>query len=165
MEFRPANADELDAVFMMGYDTWSEGLAPEKYLLDCRDSAKYNSAAWYVLADGSTPVASLLIHSFAPWGARIVKGIGSVATQPELRGKGYGHSIVSSAVAELTQNQNTGIVFLYSDIRPDFYVRHGFVALPAEYQSAPKSTAMVLMLPHFDRSIIDEYRDRVPKYF
>lgn len=165
MEYRPANEDEHDAVYMMGYDAWSDGQSVEEYLRGCRSSKKYKSGRWFVLSDDGVPRASLLIHSFEPWGTRIVRGIGSVATHPAFRRRGYGHGIMAAAIADLTKRENAGIVFLYSDISPDFYVRDGFVTLPGAYQTARDSLAMVMMLPRYDESIIEEYQDRIPKYF
>jgi len=165
MEYRPAYEKEYDTIYMMGYDTWSEGHSVEEYLSICRNSKKYKSGRWFVLSEDGILRASLLIHSFELWGNRVVRGIGSVATQPEFREKGYGHKIVDSAVTDLTGRENTSIIFLYSDIRPDFYMKHSFVALPAAYQTARNSLLMALMLPLYDESIIEEYRDKIPKYF
>ncbi len=165
MEYRPSREKEQDTIFMMGYDAWSEGQTVEEYLRRCRNSKKYKSGLWFVLSEENTIFASLLIHSFGVWGTRVICGIGSVATQPELRRKGYGHLIVAEAVTDLISRKDASIIFLYSDINPDFYARHGFVKLPVEYQTSRNSTLMALMLPGYDQSIIEEYRDRVPGYF
>lgn len=165
MEYRPAYEKEYDTIYMMGYDTWSEGKSVEEYLSICRTSKKYKSGRWFILSEDSILKASLLIHSFNDWGTRVIRGIGSVATQPEFRQKGYGHKIVKESITDLTRRENTSIIFLYSDISPDFYMKHSFVTLPEAYQTARNSVLMALMLPRYDEAIIEEYRDQIPKYF
>jgi len=165
MEYRPAHKEEYDTIYMMGYDTWSEGQSVEKYLDICRNSKKYKSARWFVLSEDNILKSSLLIHSFDLWRNRVVRGIGSVATPPEFRRKGYGHKIVDTAINDLINRENASIIFLYSDIEADFYKKHYFVELPASYQTVSNSVLMVLMLPGYDEGIIKEYEKRIPKYF
>jgi predicted N-acetyltransferase YhbS len=165
MEYRPAGEHERDAACMMGYDTWSNGQSAADFLARCKSPDKHRSARWFVLSERGVLRASLLVHSFEPWGDRVVRGIGSVATAPEFRGHGYGRRLVAAAVADLTGRENASLVFLYSDIGPDFYARYGFAALPAACQPARASVAMVLMLPHYDETVIAKYADRVPEYF
>ena len=53
-------------------------------------------------------------------------GLGSVATPPELRGKGYASKLINMIKNELLQNQNNTALFLHSDIDKTFYRRLGF---------------------------------------
>lgn len=165
MEYRQAYEKEYDPIYMMGYDAWSEGKSVEEYLHECRTSKKYKSGRWFVLSEDSILKASLLLHSFDSWGTRIIRGIGSVATQPEFRRKGYGHRIVDAAITDLINTEKAGIIFLYSDIRPEFYGYHGFIALPEKYQTVRNSVLMALIFPRYDESIIEEFQNRIPKYF
>ena len=43
MHLREAKVHELDAIYAIGFDAWSEGLSYEKYLSTCRDSKKYQA--------------------------------------------------------------------------------------------------------------------------
>lgn len=54
------------------------------------------------------------------------RGLGSVATPPELRGKGYASKLINMIKNELLQNQNNTVLFLHSDIDKTFYRRLGF---------------------------------------
>lgn len=41
--------ENMDAVYMMGFDVWSDGTAMDVYLQECRSSEKYKKGTWYVL--------------------------------------------------------------------------------------------------------------------
>ena len=86
-----------------------------------------------MLSEDNILKSSLLIHSFDLWGNRVVCGIGSVATPPEFRRRGYGHKIVDGAITDLTNREDSSIIFLYSNIGADFYNQHGFVTLPQRH--------------------------------
>ncbi len=165
MEYRSSNEEERDTIYMMGYDTWSDGLSVEAYLQNCRNSKKYKSGRWFVLAEDGVPRASLLVHAFPAWGTDVVRGIGSVATEAAFRRKGFGHAIVAAAMNDLVTRETTSIIFLYSDISPDFYARHGFVTLPSAYQLADDSLLIALMLPRYNEAIVEQYYDKLPQYF
>lgn len=155
----------MDAIYLMGFDAWSDGHPADEYLVGCRGSKKYQSGRWFVLCEGNTLRSCLLIHTFDPWGERVVRGLGSVATQPEFRRQGYGHLIVHNAVNDLVDRENTSVLFLYSDIGVNFYEKHGFRGMPAQYQTAQGSTLMVRMLPAYDAKVVEEFRAQIPRYF
>ncbi len=164
-EYRRPETHEMDEIYLMGYGAWSDGYPVEEYLAGCRSSKKYQSGRWFVLGHKNSLRAALLVHTFDSWGERIVRGIGSVATQPEFRRLGYGHTIMQSAVNDLVNKENASILFLYSDIGVTFYEQHGFRVMPARYQKAQGSTLMVLMLPEYDAKVVEEFRDQIPRYF
>ena len=155
----------MEAIYLMGFDAWSEGRAVEEYLSGCRDSKKYRSGCWYVLCDGAILRSALLVHTLPPWGERVVRGIGSVATAPEFRRQGFGRAIMAHAVDDLTAREQARVLLLYADIDTRFYERIGFRALPAEYQTAPGSTLMARMWPAYDVAVIARYRGAIPGYF
>jgi predicted GNAT family N-acyltransferase len=164
-EFRPARVQEMDEIYLMGYDAWSYGRPVEKYLAECRASKNYQSCRWFVLCDGAILRSSILIHTFDPWGEQLVRGIGSVATQLEFRRHGYGNIIVKSALSYLMREENPEIIFLYSDIGEAFYKRHGFLALATQYQTKQTATLMVRMLPEYDPTVVEQYKRNIPGYF
>jgi predicted GNAT family acetyltransferase len=49
------------------------------------------------------------------------RGLGSIATPPELRGKGYASKLINLVKDELFQDQNSKALFLHSDIDKEFY--------------------------------------------
>jgi N-acetylglutamate synthase-like GNAT family acetyltransferase len=129
---------------MMGYETWGGGDSVEDYLAGCRASTKYESGDWYVLEADGELVSSLMLFDGGfrlPAGCR---GIGSVATRPEFRGRGHASQLVAEAVSLCRQLDVPG-VYLHSDIDPDFYARLGFA--PVDVPAAkPGSVCMVNVL-------------------
>ncbi|WP_232696312.1 hypothetical protein [Brevibacillus daliensis] len=61
---RVATIKDMEAIYMMGYDVWGEGMPIEKYVRSCHTSAKYKRGMWYVLEDTETEelVSSLIVH-------------------------------------------------------------------------------------------------------
>ena len=155
----------MDTIYLMGYDVWSDGLPVEKYLEGCRKSKKYQSGRWFVLCQADALRSSLLVHTFDSWGERIVRGIGSVATQPAFRRQGHGHTIVQNAMNDLVTREKASVLFLYSDIGVAFYQQHGFRVMPARYQTAQGSTLMTLMFPEYNATVLEECREKLPQYF
>ena len=89
--FRQAAQDDLDAVYMMGFDVWADGNSAAKYLEGCRASPKYKAGTWYVLEQKNVLVSSLIVYRLGP--ARF--GIGSIATPNHLRKMGYASDLIS----------------------------------------------------------------------
>ena len=164
-EYRRAEVYEIDAIYLMGFDVWSDGRPVEEFLSRCRESKKYQSGRRFLLREGAVLRSALLVHSFASWGDRVVRGIGSVAASPELRRQGYGHSVVAHAVDDLTARENARVLLPYSDIGRRFYERHGFRALPADGQTVPGSVPMLRMLPEYAARVLARYRREIPGYF
>ena len=165
IEYRAAQAHEMELIYQMGYDVWSGGQELSQYMAGCRSSKKYQSNRWFVLCKKGIVRSAHLIHTFDSWCDRVVLGIGSVATLPEYRRKGYGHAIMEHACADLTGREKANVVFLYSDIGPRFYKPHGFQSLAEKYQTTKNSTLMALMLPSYDASVIEQFHERIPEYF
>ena len=163
--YRAAHADEMERVYIMGYDAWGEGKLVEDYLDECRKSSKYRLGSWFVLNVRTALVASLIVYSFEDWGDSLVRGIGSVAADPSFRKMGYGHQIVRSATNRLIERDGVRVIFLYSDIGSSFYEDVGYLPLSTPYQKTSGSTLMARMHPALDESLMEKYRDRIPKYF
>lgn len=139
MQVRKALPEEYDDIFRMGFDAWGEGQSLEVYLAGCRQSPKYQRGCWYVLADDEDRICSSLIrYALAPG----VCGIGSIATPPRLRNKGYASELISDAL-KLFESEGFKVAFLFSDIESRFYERFGFVVLPKRHQHYKDSVCMV----------------------
>lgn len=155
---REPTASEFDAIYKMGFDVWSDGNTLDEYLYDCRDSVKYRQGRWTVLEKNGILVSSLLIHSFG----NNIFGIGSIATSPTHRKFGHASKLIEAVLKNLQEQQNAKLIYLYSDINPEFYQRFGFVQLPNEQQQYSTSTCMALMLKGFE---FDFKQLNPPKYF
>ena len=136
---RKAHLHELDQIFMMGFDVWSTG-SMEEYIAICHSSRKYQQGCWYVLENNhGTLMSSLIVYKLG-----INKyGIGSIATPKELRGKGLASKLISDVIQKIEQESQDAVIFLYSDIHPEFYERFNFIRLPMSAQRYGKTTCMV----------------------
>lgn len=124
---------------MMGFDAWSEGKSEKQYLGACQSSSKYRKGQWYVLAHEKRLLSSLVLYQLP----RNAVGIGSIATPPEFRRRGYASQLISGIVSTLEASKTRRPIFLFADIAPEFYGRFGFVPLPIRYQTRPGSICMV----------------------
>ncbi|WP_161597622.1 GNAT family N-acetyltransferase [Fluviispira multicolorata] len=164
MIVRKATEKDFPSIYFMGHDTWGETLTLEQYALKCSESDKYESGQWFVLEIDNKIVSSLICYRNSFGLDENTVGIGSVATLPEYRNRGY----VTYLMKEITQKQNHGkdvkAFFLFSDIKPSFYEQFGFKLLPLNLQRYEKSKAMVLDLKnhfHFQKKNIES----IPVYF
>ncbi len=64
---RLARPEELEAVYLLGYDAWGEGAAEASYLAECRASPKYARGRWWVLVKDGAVVSALIVYRDA-WG-------------------------------------------------------------------------------------------------
>ena len=135
---RPARPEEMDEVYLMGYDAWGAGDGADAYLAACAASPKYATGRWLVLEDGGILLSSLIVYDLGGPAA----GLGSIATAPERRGHGHA-SRLTAAAAGAIEGAGKSRIFLFSDIEPAFYERLGFRALPARFQRKPGSCCMV----------------------
>ncbi|MGF1704223.1 GNAT family N-acetyltransferase [Photobacterium makurazakiensis] len=126
MYLREAKKCELDSIYLMGFDAWSDGLSCEEYLNGCRNSEKYRCGIWYVLIMNDEVVSSLIVYSDQFGLEESNYGIGSIATDPSHRSKGYGSYLVSLVRDELLNNQSGKAVYLHSDIGHGYYNKLGF---------------------------------------
>ena len=122
---RKAEPDEMEALWLMGYDAWGRGDPRDRYLDRCRASEHYRSGFWYVLTASGAPVSSLIVYrsGFALPGS--CAGIGSVATDPAHRGQGYGTTLVREVTRRLGEDGVRG-VYLHSEVGAAFYAALGY---------------------------------------
>lgn len=139
MKTRKAEQNDFDLIFMMGFDTWAEG-SESDYLTHCRASTKYARGNWYVLEnENGNLVSSLILYRLAP----NEYGIGSIATVNNLRTQGYASKLIYDVLQQIDQASPGSIIFLYSDIKPEFYKRFNFVQIPQAAQRYKTTTCMV----------------------
>jgi GNAT superfamily N-acetyltransferase len=85
------------------------------------------------LYDGKTLLASCKRYERRLYnGSAIAKaiGFGAVYTAPPLRGRGYA-SVLLATELDRARNAGCAIAYLFSDIRPEFYMQLGFTAFPS----------------------------------
>lgn len=134
---RPGRPEDLEAVFLMGYDPWGRGLSVDDYLAECRASDKYPRGRWWVVEVEGRVVCALIVYRGLfglPEGAY---GIGSLCTEPAVRRLGLAKALMRVVLA-----REPGTAYLWADAVPDFYERLGFTPLPPEAQTRPGSVLM-----------------------
>jgi ribosomal protein S18 acetylase RimI-like enzyme len=135
---RSAAPSDMTSVYMMGFEVWAEGESHSEYLKGCFSSTKYMRGKWYVLeGPNGDLLSSLITYSFDSQ----LSGIGSIATVPSMRNKGYA-TYLTQTVLEHLKGNGVATVFLYSDINPKLYENFGFEALPRRFQKYEKSLCM-----------------------
>jgi ribosomal protein S18 acetylase RimI-like enzyme len=110
---------------MLGFDTWSGGDEPADYLKICHTSEKYARGNWLVLTAGVEIVSAIIVYRDGFNLPAEACGIGSLATSPQYRGRGYGSALTRRTIVEMTM-QGFSSVYLFSDIDVSFYERLGF---------------------------------------
>lgn len=157
MAIRNPLTREMDAVFMMGFDVWGDGLPETEYLSECHDSIKYKRGVWHVLDIDGLISSSLITYQLAPK----VMGIGSIATVPEKRKNGFAAKLVAAVIRNFG---NDGIkhFLLYTEVGTAYYENFGFVRLPDEHQ---KSDAGIAMLRGELKDFLRLVNNVVPRYF
>jgi N-acetylglutamate synthase-like GNAT family acetyltransferase len=135
-----ANENDLEEIYMMGYDVWSDGLDQVSYIESCKKSEKYKKGQFKTLVEDHKKVASLIVYSLA----KSSFGIGSIAVPINLRNKGYGSKIVQEIVLEIKNKNTRYSIFLFSDIDIEFYKKLGFIELPKVHQNYKNTTCMIL---------------------
>lgn len=134
---RAPQGAEMDAVYLMGFDAWGDGDDVATHLQACRSSAKYAAGQWFVLDVDGQAVASLIVYQQRYRLPPDCYGIGSVATSPGQRRRGYAAALIKAVVAQLVNERQAKAVLLHTDIGLEFYRRLGFEPV------APDSHCMV----------------------
>lgn len=154
MEIRLGRVEELDPIYMMGYDAWSDGLSKQAYLDECRASEKYKAGKWYVLADDERLISSLVVYSAVFGLPPDYCGIGSVSTEPQMRNNGHAYKLLLAVCKRLRIEGSKG-VYLHADVDSSFYERLGFVVIA-------ENKAKCMVLPFTQ---LEELPAEVPSYF
>lgn len=157
MQIRNATPQEMNEIYMMGFDVWADGASEDDYLEGCHNSPKYKKGSWWVLEDQGKLVSSLIVYNLGEG----IYGIGSIATPPECRRQGYASRLTESVSEELEEQAKA--IFLFADIKPEFYEKLGYVRLPANLQKYDSSTCMVRSTK--DEQIWNQKSVDLPTYF
>ena len=160
LKVRLAHAEDMQQVHLMGYDVWSDGRPIDRYSFECEQSEKYKLGTWYVLASKDRLLSSLVIYqgSFDLPDASF--GLGSIATEPAVRGKGYARFLLEEIMEQLRTHDPSCSLYLFSDIAPRYYEQSGFVKLPAQRQPYKATVCMIAPGPNVDLETC-----AVPTYF
>lgn len=144
MHMRKGSPEELNTIFLMGYDVWHEGQSVEAYIQSCYTSTEYEDGEWYVLENPTTKelLSSLILYDFKTEHEKIY-GIGSVATPPNLRKNGYAKELIQAIISLVMNEKNGTYLLLYSDIDPVFYEKLGFVKAPDVMQQEEGKICMI----------------------
>lgn len=143
IEWRHAEEKDMRRIFTLGYDAWGEGLTLEEHIEKCMNSPKYEDGEWYVIVDTDIDqvVSALIAYDLHKPGEPIVKGLGTFATEPFTRKRGYGSKLIEQTIQELA-GENCYHFFLYSDIDTSFYKQFGFTVLPDRFQKYDDTVLM-----------------------
>ena len=134
---RAARADDMEAVYLLGYDPWGAGKAIDDYLAECRASEKYPCGRWTVLELEGRVLGALVVYRDAFGLPRGAWGLGSLCTEPAVRRLG-----LAKALARAVLEREPGTAFLWADVLPEFYRGLGFTPLPDALQTRPGSLLM-----------------------
>jgi len=137
---REATQPERELLFKEAYQVWHRNRTLEEYI---RDNAKEDDyGIRYVVDLEGELVSSLILLKLAPIMGKKVYGIGSVLTSKPYAGRGYATILLRTCI-QMIERDEDALIFLYSDINPDFYKRLGFRSLSPELQKVKKSPCMV----------------------
>lgn len=128
LTIRKGSDPDMDQIYMMGFDVWSDGASEKDYLNGCRNSEKYKKGTWYILTEGLKLVSSLILYNFGD----NEFGIGSISTPLPLRNQGFASQLIFGVITEIENKFKEPTFFLYSDFAPEFYKKFGY---PVSFQS------------------------------
>ncbi len=160
MIFRKAKPDEIEGLFAEGYKVWSRNRTFEQY---CSDNSKEDAnGTRYVLEKDGEIVSSLMLLKLNDFQGRDVYGIGSVLTPKRHSGQGYASILLKKSIETVSKE---AMIFLHSDISPEFYFRFGFRTLPAHYQKKEASACMLRCTEDVWGELMAASSVQVPSYF
>ncbi len=158
MHIREGSQQERESFFMMGFDAWGGGKSEEEFLEALRPVQRYDLGTWYVLQGEDGPVAALILYRSGlnlPAGCW---GVGSVATWPEHRRRGYAAVLMQHVVA-LGEEEDARGIYLFSGVSPDYYRQFGFEFVSA---AQPEDQDPCMVLAYQD---VEELSNAVPDFF
>jgi N-acetylglutamate synthase-like GNAT family acetyltransferase len=161
MIFREAKAAEQEQLFREGYRVWSRGRTYEQYCAENSKEDKHGTR--YVIEDNGEIVCSLIMLRLRAFAGQAACGIGSVVTHSGFEHRGYATALMEKCLA--AANGQCAVVFLYSDIAPQFYERFGFKALPDRLQKKKGSTCMARCNDDIWNAIAAGSAADIPAYF
>lgn len=154
---RVAMPQDEEELLLFGYDSWGESRSQSEFLESALVERNHRRGTRYLLQDLDGGLLSKLgVLRFAP---RVV-GFYSIATRPDIRGRGHGSRLVR-AVMELLRLEEPEMRFLlFSEVDPGMYERLGFRVLPESLQRFRPSLAMATgetALAESEASFLHEY--------
>lgn len=135
MNVRPADTEDMDTIYLMGFDVWGEGQSEAEYLAGCRGSKKYMLGEWYCLTEDGVVLSSLITYKNQFGLADQYGGIGSIATHPNHRKNGYAGTLIQNCIESHNKEKYLGLL-LFSDIGAAYYEKFGFTVVKREEESA-----------------------------
>jgi GNAT superfamily N-acetyltransferase len=123
------------------FPLWGGGRPYETYVADflAIASSRYGRKRKHTvgLYENGAPAASCKLYARElHWGERSLRavGIGAVYTHEQQRGRGFASAMLG-ALLDAEAAAGTDVAYLFSDIRPAFYSRLGFLGLPSRLMS------------------------------
>ena len=161
---RGANHHDMDDIYLLGLDAWGDGdLAA--YMAGCRGSAKYQRGSWYVLEHDGQIVSAIICYSLPTIAQLTIIGLGSLATRPDQRQKGYASTLLNAIMAHYQRQQHTDVFMLFDETGGHFYQRAGFQRLPAHLQSQHGASGMIHCREQHIASIHAHFKSSQISYF
>lgn len=158
----------MEAVYRLGFDKWGEQRTEVEHLDICRNSTKYKRGTWYVLENDSQQIVCTAIIYPLDIGLTGYSaiGIGSLATKPSERRKGYAAQLLTELIDELQKTSPKAAFVLWSDIEPSYYEKFQFEAMPKAFQTKETSTVMLRPPPQTTmRDLVSDAAFIPPTYF
>ena len=163
---RKATTSEMDHIYMMGFDAWTDGQSEEKYLEGCQTSPKYAKGTRYVLEDSEgKAISSLITYDLDSANGKPAIGIGSIATEKMQRKKGFAGQLLWDVINLFFERDGSRVFFLYSDIGPKYYEQFGFIKLPEQFQIRDGSLAMMRCSNEVREILLADPSFQPPGYF
>ena len=160
MIFRQARSNETAGLFEEGYKVWSKNRTFEQY---CADNSKEDALGTrHVIESGGEIVSSIILLKLKDFRGNKVHGIGSVLTPEKHAGKGYATMLIKHCLNTVSKD---ALIFLYSDINPQFYARFGFRALPSRFQKKDNSVCMLRCNGDIWKDLLATSVAHIPNYF
>lgn len=162
IKWRRAEEKDMRRIFTLGYDQWGEGLTLEEHIDKCMHSPKYENGEWFVIedTDNEEVVSALIAYDLHKEGEPVVKGLGTFATEPFTRRKGYGSKLIDQTLQGL-EAEDCYHFFLFSDIDTEFYKQFGFKELPEKFQKYDDTVLMYYGM----NDELDLETFTIPEYF
>lgn len=169
MRVRRAIDEELEEVFLMGYDSWGAELPVEMYLASCIASYKYKQGQFYVLEDDEGMlISSCIVYPLTAFGGVVSEravGIGNLATVITERQKGYATLLLAMLMQQL-EKEGVDAFFTHADNDASIYENLGFKPAPTTVRTKSDGSIPMLRLSA-NRTVTQELWTNLvmPSYF
>ena len=164
MIIRSAKPSDMPSVHLMAHDTWGGNRTTAEHVAYCLSSPKYAKGRWFVLEHEGEVKSALICYRNTFGLPENAIGIGSVATTPSQRRKGFASNLMQVVIAKYSEDEGVKAFFLYSDVSTAIYERLGFIVLPKELQRYKASVGMLRPVGISARSLLSG-AFRPPDYF